>query len=178
MTIRIFAIASVLAAVLAWGHAQAEIIKPDADLTPIQTVAGEITMLHSLTPMHNAHDVRMLSFFKRSGNGPATHIPFEAKVGYKPLLELQTGADCVYSSARVMRNGKSVRVVYATREGEWFDKKRVRFQLFDFRFNDQEISGTPLLYFALTKTVDTKKRYCDVNEALDQEKSLYMQGVK
>lgn len=178
MTIPTFAIASGLAAALAFGQAQAEVIKPTGGLTRIRTTVGEITMVHTLTPMNNAHDVQMIGFVKPNRKGPATHIPFEFERGYEPLLSMRTGADCMVSSSRVMRDGQRLRVAYAQRQGEWFDQKPVTIQVFELTANDDEAPGTPALYFTLRKTVETKKTYCDVNEALDKEAASYTLGAK
>ena len=178
MTTRIFAVASALAGALTFGNAQAELINLRADLTTIKTNAGDITMVHTVIPMNNAHDVEMLGFLKRNANGPATHIPFDFDGDYEPLLSMRTGADCMISSARAWLDGDRLRVVYAQRKGEWTAKKPVTFQVFELAVNDEGAPGTPPFYFVLRKKVDTKKAYCDVKDALDKENGLYAGGVK
>lgn len=165
-------------AALTSGHARAEVIKPKADLTAIKTPAGELTMVNGLIPMHNAHDIATLGFFKRSASGPATLVPFEFDSDYEPLLKLRTGADCMVSSARALREGERLRVVYAQRKGEWSDKKPVSFQIFELTVNDEGAPGTPPIYFVLKKTVVSKTAYCDVDAALDKEAALYTQKAK
>lgn len=177
-TIRIFAIANMLAAVLGYGAAAAETIKPQTDLATIRTAAGEITIVRSIIPMNNAHDVELLGFMKRTRTGPATQIPFEIGSDYEPYLNMRTGADCMVSSARVLRDGNRLRVLYAWRKGEWLDKKPVTLELFELTVNGEEAPGTPALYFRSRKKGDTKNIYCDVNEALDKETASFSQGVK
>jgi hypothetical protein len=170
---RKFVIACILAAGLLSGVARAEVIKPRHDLTVIQTALGEIAMLHTITLMNNAHDVEMLGFFIRSKDGPAQRIPFEFANGPEPLLNMRTGADCMVSSARVLRDDGRLRVVYAHRKGLWFDNKPVSFDVFELVENENDMPGTPPLYFDLKKTLTSKRQYCDVNDALDKEAKLY-----
>ena len=163
-----------LALIFACCHTQAEVIQPKADLTSIKTSAGEITMLRTVVTMNSAHDLQLLGFFKRQGGKePSQHIPFEFARGTEPLLKLQTGADCMLSSARVVKVGGRLRIVYAKRQGEWNDKRRVTFELFELTVNDQEVPGIPLLYFRLKTTLQTKAQYCDADEALEQEAAQY-----
>jgi hypothetical protein len=177
MTLRTLAIASALVTALGWAEAQAEVIKPHGYLTPIKTAAGEITMVHTIIPMNNAHDVEILGFVKRSENGSATQIPFELDE-YEPFLNIRTGADCKISAARIVRDSGRLRIIYAQRKGEWLDKKPVTLQLFELAVNNQEAPGTPPMYFMLKKQIDTMKPYCDVNDALDKEGALYMSKEK
>ena len=175
---RTFLTAHALAAALANGPVAAQTIKPQADLTVFKTAAGEITMLHSIVPMNNAHDVELLGFVKRGGTGPATHIPFEIGSDYEPYLNMRTGADCMVSSARVLRDGNRLRVLYARRKGEWLDKKPVTLEVFELTANDEDAPGTPALYFRSRKKADTKAVYCDVNDALDKEAASFTRGIK
>lgn len=176
--IRTSAIASALAACLALAGAHAETIKPGPDLTPFKTAAGEVTMVHTIIPMNNAHDIELIGFIKRGGRGPATQVPFELGSDYEPNLRLRGGADCMVSSVRILRDGNRLRVLYARRSGEWAEKKPVTLQLFELRVNDEDAPGTPSLYFVSKKKADTKQRYCDVNEALDNEASAFTRGIK
>lgn len=173
MKIRTYAIA----AALAFGQLHAEVLKPRADLSRITTAAGELTMVHTIIPMNNAHDVELLGFIKRTSDGPAIQVPFESARGYEPLLSTRGGADCMLSRARVLRDGLRLRVVYAQREGGWRERKPVTFDVFELAVNDAEAPGTPPLYFVLKGKVETRKAYCDVDEALDQETALYARGA-
>jgi len=170
--------AKALAVALASGPAAAQTIKPQADFTVFKTAAGDITMAYSIVPMNNAHDVELIGFLKRDGTGPATHIPFEIGSDYEPYLNMRTGADCMVSSARVLRDGKRLRVLYARRKGEWLDRKPVTLELFELTENGEEAPGTPALYFKSRKKGDTKALYCDVNDALDKEAGSFTREVK
>lgn len=180
--IRIFAAASAFAgALLALAAhaapAQPEVIKPVRDITAIHLPGGDIALLHGAIDMNNAHPVETASFFKPSAKGPAQQIPFEMNGDYEPMLSLRSGADCVVSSMRVLRYGDRLQVVYATRKGEWADKKPVTFFVFGLTKNDEGAPGMPGLYFSLRKKVDTRASYCDVNTALDKEAALYRTGA-
>lgn len=172
------AAANALAVALLSGPAAAQAIKPQADLTVFKTMAGDVTMLYSIVPMNNAYDVERIGFVKREGTGPATHIPFEIGSDYEPYMDMRAGADCMVSSARVLREGKRLRVLYARRKGEWLDKKPVTLELFELTENVEEAPGTPTLYFKSRKKGDTKRLYCDVNDALDKEAVSFTREVK
>ena len=66
-----------------------------------------------------------------------------------------------------------LRVVYAQRRGNWFDKKSAKLTLYELEENAACTPGTPDLYFKPVKTTNTKSRYCDMDEALDHEVSFY-----
>jgi len=173
-----FVIAGAVLAALASGTVNAQMFKPHADLTVLTTAAGEITMLHSTILMNNAHDVALVGFMKRNRSGAATRIPFEVRNDYEPYLSMRSGADCMVSSARILRDGGRLRVVYASRKGEWADKKPVTLELFELTMHSEEAPGTPALYFRSRKRSDTTTRYCDVDEALDKEAASFTRGVK
>lgn len=171
MTIRTFLLASVLAPVLALA-AQPEVITPQRDMTVIKTAQGDITLLHTMIGMNSAHDVELIGFFKRSASGPAEQIPFEQNGDYNPNLPVRHGADCAMTGVRVLQAGKGLRVVYASRKGDWFDKKPFSFSIFELATNDGG-PGTPSLYFVEKNKVVSKAAYCDAGMALDKEAALY-----
>lgn len=175
MTIRTFLLASLLAPVLALA-AQPEVITPQRDLTVIKTAQGDITLLHTLIGMNSAHDVELIGFVKRSASGPAEQIPFEQNGDYNPNLAVRHGADCAMTGVRVLRAGKDLRVVYAVRKGDWFDKKPFTFTVFELAENEGG-PGTPSLYFAEKARVVSKTAYCDAGMSLDKEAALYRGGA-
>ena len=176
MTIRTFLLASLLAPVLALA-AQPEVITPQRDLNVIKTAQGDITLLHTLITMNSAHDVELYSFVRRAANGPAEQIPFEQGSDYNPTLPVRHGADCAVTGVRVLNNAKGLRVIYASRRGEWFDKKPFTFSVFELTSNEGGMPGTPPLYFSEKTTVTSKAVYCDAAMALDKEAALYRGGA-
>ncbi|RSZ59625.1 hypothetical protein HF313_12800 [Massilia atriviolacea] len=153
--------------------AQLHIVKPGKDVTPIDAMGVRLNMLNTVIDRNNAHDIEIIGFFISNSNGPGQSVPFEIGYDYQPVLTLQSGADCAISTVRIFRRGATVRVVHAQRKGAWSDKKRAKVTVFELEKSTEFAPGTPGLYFKSLKTGDTKGSYCDVNDALDQETSLY-----
>lgn len=66
-----------------------------------------------------------------------------------------------------------LRVVYAQREGNWADRRRVNFTIMELKnTSDEELDTLPLYFHEIDKTT-TQGFYCDVNEALDAEAVRY-----
>jgi len=139
------------------------------DITPIKLASGEIVALHTIIDLNNAHAVEAVSFLKRNTGGPAETIPFEIDDDYEASLKLRSGADCAISGMRAYQDGRDLRVVYATRKGEWSEKNIVQFHEFYLTKNNDGAPGTPSNYFKERKTYNSKKTYCDVNRAIDNE---------
>lgn len=172
MTIQIFLLAGLLAPACALAAAPADVVTPQRDLTVLKTAHGDITMLHTLIGMNSAHDVELIGFIRRNATGPAEQIPFEQNGDYNPHLPLRHGADCAVTGVRVLQSGKRLRVVYASRKGDWFDKKPFSFSVFELAENEGGM-GTPSLYFVEKRKLVSKVAYCDAGMALDQEAALY-----
>lgn len=156
--------------------AHAQVITPQRDMTQIDLADGPVTMLHTVTEMNNAHPLETISFFKPSTTGAAQQIPFEMNGDYDPILPIRTGADCAVSGVRTIKTGKQLRVVFALRKGQWAERKKVTFLIFNLEKNDEQAPGTPPLYFKQQKKVTTTSEYCDVNAALTKEEKLYRPG--
>lgn len=153
--------------------AHAQVIKPARDLTRIKAEGVELTLLNTVIDPNNAHPIEMIGFFVSNAKGPATQVPFEIDTAYEPVLTMKSGADCAISAVRIVLRGTHLRVAYAQRKGDWNDKKPGRLTLFELDKNSDGLPGTPDLYFKKLKSVDTKRSYCDMNTALDQESTLY-----
>jgi len=177
MTIRTFLLASLLAPALALAAQPADVVTPQRDMTIIKTAQGDITLLHTMIGMNSAHDVELISFFKRAASGPAEQIAFEQNGDYNPTLPVRHGADCAMTGVRVLQDGKRLRVVYASRKGDWFDKKPFNFSVFELTAEEGGMPGTPSLYFAEKSRVVSKTAYCDAGMALDKEAALYRGGA-
>lgn len=171
MTMRAIASASVLATAVFSASAQTQPVQLLGDMTPIKLANGEVVALHTIIDLKNAHTVETISFLKRNPRGAAEAIPFEINDDYQGSLTLRSGADCAISGMRAFQDGKSLRVIYASRKGQWSEKDIVQFQEFDLTNNDEGAPGTPLHYFKERKVYNSKKAYCDVNRAIDSEAS-------
>jgi hypothetical protein len=177
MTIRRLLVASVLALACGTSTARPEAITPQGDITTIRLSGGELSMLHTLLDLNNAHPMETISFFKRSASGPAEQIPFEMDGDYQPILPLRSGADCAISGMRAFRQADKLEIVYALRKGGWAEKKLVTFVVFELATNEEGAPGTPSLYFRQRSKLTSKQAYCDVNRALEKEAPLSAIGA-
>ncbi|MCS0630462.1 hypothetical protein NX786_14070 [Telluria mixta] len=171
MKMRAIASASVLTLAASSAVAQTQTVALRGDLTPIKLVGGEIVALRTIIDLNNAHAVETISFLKRNPRGPAEAIPFEINGDYQPSLTMRSGADCAVSGTRVFRDGHILRIVYASRKGEWADKHTVRFVVFELTENVEGAPGTPAQYFKERRAYGSKGAYCDVNRAIETEAS-------
>lgn len=153
--------------------AQAQVIKPVADITPIKWGGMTISMLDSVVDMNNAHTVEYISFFAPNAKGAAAQLTFEIDDDYKTGLTLNRGADCAMSGVRVLMRGDKLRVAYARRKGEWVDKKKFDVTIYELIKTEGGLPGYPDVYFKEVAKKVTDKVYCDANMALDKESKLY-----
>ena len=133
-------------------------------------------MLYTPIDKNNAHPIDTVTFFRNNPRGPAQHIPLEINDRFEPILQLRSGADCAMTGFRAFKSGDRMRVVYAQRDGNWADKRRVTFTVMDLKKNTNEDLDTPPLYFHEISKATTQASYCDVNKALDSEAGLYRMG--
>jgi hypothetical protein len=177
MTIRRLLAASVFTLAFGGAAAQPDTITPQGDITSIRLADGELSMLHTMIDLNNAHPVETISFFRRSASGPAEQLPFEMDGDYQPYLAMRSGADCAISGMRAFRQGGSLQIVYALRKGGWAEKKLVTFIVFVLAKNEEGAPGTPPLYFRQRNKLVSKQAYCDVNRALESELPLSAFGA-
>lgn len=153
-------------------HAQVA-ITPQRDITTVSASGVELQMLYTNIDKNNTHPIDTVVFFRANPKGPAQHVPFEINRRIEPMLQLRSGADCAISGFRAFKWKDHLRVVYAQRDGNWADKRRVTFTIMELKHNTDEVLDTPPLYFReIHKTMSTAS-YCDVNAALDAEAERY-----
>jgi hypothetical protein len=156
-------------------HAQTA-ITPQRDITIIELGNEKVSMLYTNINKNNAHPIDTVTFFLANPAGAAQHIPFQINGRFEPILQLRSGADCAMTGFRAIKSGNGMRVVYAQRDGNWADKRRVTFTILDLKKNIEEQLDTPPLYFQELTKATTQASYCDVNTALDTESGLYRMG--
>lgn len=149
-------------------------IKPQRDLTTIPLAGMELQMLYTNIEKYSAHPIDTVTFFRTNPKGPAEHVPFEINHRIEPILQLRSGADCAMTGFRAIKWKGQLRVVYAQREGNWADRRRVNFTIMELKKNTDEEPDTPSLYFHEIDKTTTQGFYCDVNEALDSESARYL----
>lgn len=172
----IFGLVSVFFSLISFVNAgtnEQKIIVPSAYITPIKIGVMEVSVFYGLIDSNNAHPVGVVGFFVPTLKGPAKQIAFEVNDEYVPFLNMTQGADCTTSSVRIVSSLDSLKVVYATRKGGWLDSNQVDFSVFELTESKNEVPGVPNFYFKQVKKIGSKKRYCDVNDALNFEDKLY-----
>lgn len=83
------------------------------------------------------------------------------------------GADCVLHDFRLSQKSpqKPFRLIVADREfgNSFVDVQPVVFRIYSLTNNADNMPGRPTWYFELRATRTSRKSYCDVGEAFDQE---------
>ena len=141
----------------------------------------------------NAHGHHVAIFFVRAPLDPVEArsprawqvVPFFGLHGDSltadELFGTTEGADCTLRDLRVIAGsgGRPVTVVVGERElaGGYADSASVRFQYYELRVNRSESVGYPTYRFAPTRVVQAKGRYCDVDDAFQQELGLGGAGL-
>ena len=134
---------------------------------------------------YNAHGFDIFTFYIKftSDINPKESwhlVPFFNSKGVPDKLSLTTamGADCMLSDVRVVRSGSDrkapVAVVIGVRElgNSYADDASVQFLVYELKSNKDEIPGEPPFYFEHVKTIQAKRKYCDINEAFEKELGL------
>jgi hypothetical protein len=97
------------------------------------------------------------------------------------LFRTSESADCALGDLRVYRRGRGrpVEIAIAHRAfgSSDADSAAVRFELYELRTNDEGRAGAPTYYFQHVRTMRTKRRYCDVNDAFADELAMGRQGL-
>jgi hypothetical protein len=154
-------------------QAEMQVIKPAREMVKIKLKDKNIYLLNTVIELNNAHPIEIISFFLPNAHGVAQQVAFEISDDYQPNLTMRSGADCAVSAVSILQENDSLRVVYASRKGNWADKKVVVFTVYDLARNESGMPGTPDLYFKQTKKIDTTSSYCDAKAALTAEAALY-----
>jgi hypothetical protein len=91
------------------------------------------------------------------------------------------GADCTLRDLRIIRGQprRPVTVLIAQREfgRSYADSAPITFHYFDLRVNSEGQIGYPSYYFVESHVVQSKRAYCDVDDAFDRELGLGAVGV-
>jgi len=91
------------------------------------------------------------------------------------------GADCTLRDLRIVRSNpkQPVEIVVAERElgASFADPAPVEFHYYELRTNTDGVVGWPAYYFAHTRVVRARQRYCDVDDAFDRELHLGRAGM-
>jgi hypothetical protein len=98
------------------------------------------------------------------------------------LLRTSEGAACVLSDLRVFRRarGRPVEVIIAHRAfgASDADSTEVRFELYALRTNEDRAAGAPTYYFQHVRSMRSRQRYCDVNDAFAHELAMGNEGLR
>ncbi|WP_296943429.1 hypothetical protein [uncultured Massilia sp.] len=129
----------------------------------------------------NAHDVDVVSFYAVGKGGAALGVvsvfgPAQGKETERYQVTVGGGADCRLHDFRLVdADGRQpARLVLAERDfgASYADAATVHFTWYALARNTEEVPGRPALYFQAERTADSRKAYCDVNEAFARELGL------
>lgn len=91
-------------------------------------------------------------------------------------LKVSGGADCILYDFRLLKptTGVHALLILANRKlsKSYFEENAVNFDYYELRYNSKGEIGFPVAYFKYLKTVQAKKKYCDVNKAFRSELGL------
>jgi hypothetical protein len=106
-------------------------------------------------------------------------VPFFNKEGVENSLTSFEEADCTSSDIRVLRPAlpkkAPVIVIVGIRDYEFpavDERASVRFLVYELKHNKENIAGFPPYYFQCVRTILGQKKYCDINDAFQEELGL------
>lgn len=126
----------------------------------------------------NAHGYEHIIFYRKTADKEHAWelVPLFNRQGDidEDSLRTNLGADCALGAVVVIEtNAKNspVALVVANRElGKSFaDAAHVSFSYYELTRNEDGIPGWPLIYWKVARTIDSKRDYCDVKDALRSE---------
>ncbi len=129
----------------------------------------------------NAHGFDVVTFYiqipKKDGIiKPWNIVPLFKENKESLTLEVSGGADCILNDFRLLKpkQGTQGLLIVAKRElsGSYYEKAAVSFDYYTLENNTAGEIGRPLAYFNYQKTVKSKNKYCDVNQAFYSELGL------
>ena len=124
---------------------------------------------------HNGHGYYVYLFSIRSA-AEAEH-PWQVVAIQKPggpnysdSLATSEGADCVLKDIRLRRNESGVQLIVAEREfgAGYADSQVVHFTFYRLQQDPSGLPGVPEYAYTVLKSQDSKKKYCDVNQAFSE----------
>lgn len=132
---------------------------------------------------YNAHSFDVVSFYfvdKRQAGGELNLIPLfgsdQDKEKERDEITVGGGADCLLRDFRVMQAAgkRPAQLIVAERDfgSSYIARGTVHFTYYELTQNADELPGRPPLYFQAHPTVQSRQKYCDVNEAFDRELHL------
>lgn len=128
----------------------------------------------------NAHGFDVVTFYFRPALDWAKSrwdiIPIYGMGNEQLTLQPSGGADCLLHDFRIMKpkTGNQALLIVANRKmtDSYFEKNSVSFDYFTLEYNSEGEAGAPAAFFRRQKTVQSKRQYCDVNEAFRSELGL------
>ncbi len=128
----------------------------------------------------NAHGFDVLTIYvepKGGGESGADFliVPIFDKDQERLELRPSAGADCRLFDFRLLREpGSDAQLITAQRAfGQSFaDSAQVTFQYYALKRDGDGQQGRPLYYFDATRSIQSKRNYCDVNDAFSGELGL------
>lgn len=154
-------------------------------VTKVSLDGVDVTVLRAFRENYNAHSFDVVSFYTGSLVDKKQQlgiVPIFSKDGEEVHeITIGGGADCNLTDFRLVKGtGKRpARLVVAKRDmGETYaDDETVRFTVYEMKRNDDpESDMDPPVSFQEKLRINSKHKYCDVNDAFDKELHLGTAG--
>ena len=129
----------------------------------------------------NAHGFDVATFYiqmlkKDKIIKPWNIVPLFKENRESLTLEVSGGADCILNDFRLLKpkQGAHGLLIVANREysGSFYEENTVNFHYYTFVKNSEGEMGAPFVFFNYQKTIKSKRKYCDVNQAFRSELGL------
>ncbi len=129
----------------------------------------------------NAHGFDVVTFYIQTPRKDKVIKPWNIVPLFKENKESLTfgvsgGADCVLNDFRFLKPKKGTQslLIRAERDtlASFYEDNTVNFHYYAFEENSEGEPGVPLVFFKFQKTIKSKHKYCDVNQAFRSELGL------
>jgi len=176
------ALAGLLAVTAYAAKTQSAVVPIDNGANKVTLDGADLIVLRAYRENYNAHSFDTVSFYSGS------LVDKKQQLGVVPIFSAQRkepelheitiggGADCNLTDFRLVKGGggRPARLIVAHRDpgSSYADEATVRFVVYEFTKSEEGDAGTPPLSFQEKSRSNSKKKFCDVNEAFDQELHL------
>lgn len=160
--------------------APSTIQRVDNGITPLSLGGQNLIGVRSRRENFNAHSFEVVSFYFRDTSDAKPELNLvpifgteKGKHEERYEITVSGGADCLLHDFRLVKGqGKQparLVVAHRTMGDSYVTPGAVQFVYYDLMQNEEGIPGNPPLYFEEKSRTNSRQKYCDVNEAFDQE---------
>ena len=80
--------------------------------------------------------------------------------------------------AKALSESREVAIAHRAFGASDADSAEVRFELYALRTNEDRTAGAPTYYFQHVRSMRSRQRYCDVNDAFARELAMGNEGLR